>query len=84
MGEYSFRPFKIVIYSFYKDLIFSKIGCYQEKPIILDDTCYILQILNSSVAKKFLDSLIFSDNKRLITTSLLNRDRTLFRQRKRI
>ncbi|NCO76544.1 MAG: SAM-dependent methyltransferase [Cyanobacteria bacterium] len=85
VGEYSFKPFKIVISSLYKNLNFSKIGCYQEKPIILDDTCYmlsfddekksdfILQLLNSSIAKSFLNSLIFSDNKRLITISLLNR-----------
>lgn len=85
VGEYSFKPFKIVISSLYKNIIFSKIGCYQDKPIILDDTCYllsfdddkkadfILELLNSSLAQQFINSLIFRDNKRLITISLLNR-----------
>lgn len=85
VGEYSFKPFKIVISSLYKNIKFSKISCYYEKPIIVDDTCYllsfddekkadfILELLNSDLVKNFINSLIFTDNKRLITGGLLNR-----------
>lgn len=85
VGEYSFKPWKIVISSLYKNINFTKIGEYQNKPIILDDTCYllsfdrenqadfILNLLQSKIAQSFINSLVFPDSKRMITTNLLNR-----------
>lgn len=85
VGDYTFRPWKIVISSLYKNIKFSKIGCFDNKPIILDDTCYmlgfdseeeadlILRLLTSDVATKFIDSIIFKDNKRAVTAAILNR-----------
>ncbi|RMD72985.1 MAG: hypothetical protein D6822_00355 [Cyanobacteria bacterium J149] len=34
---------------------------------------FVLSLLSSEIAKNFIKSLIFEDNKRLITASLLNR-----------
>ena len=88
VGEYTFLPWKIVISGLYKNIIFSKIGFYKEKPIIVDDTCYmlgfdseekadfILHLLNSKICKDFIASIIFLDNKRPITVALLNRINT--------
>lgn len=85
VGEYTFKPFKIAISSLYKNLHFTKVSCFNNKPIVLDDTCYmlsfdyeyqadfVLSLLSSEIAKNFIKSLIFEDNKRLITASLLNR-----------
>lgn len=85
VGDYTFRPWKIVISSLYKNIKFSKIGCFDNKPIILDDTCYmlgfdseeeadlILTVLTSDIASKFIDSIIFKDNKRAVTATILNR-----------
>lgn len=85
VGDYTFKPWKIAISSLYKNIKFTKIGLFKHKPIVLDDTCYllgfdleeeadlILTILKSDIASSFINSLVFKDNKRTITISLLNR-----------
>lgn len=85
VGEYSFKPWKIAISSLYKNINFAKIGQYQNKPIIFDDTCYflsfdyenqadfILSLLRSKIAQSFINSLVFPDSKRMITINLLKR-----------
>ena len=85
VGDYTFKPWKIAISSLYKNIKFTKIGLFQNKPIVLDDTCYMLgfdlekeadlifQILTSEIANNFINSLVFKDNKRTITVGLLNR-----------
>ena len=85
VGEYTFKPWKVVISGLYKNLHFTKIGSYRGKPIVLDDTCYmlgfdtqkeadfILNLLESSIARRFILSLVFKDSKRPITVALLNR-----------
>lgn len=85
VGDYTFSPWKIVISGLYKSMIFSKIGSYHKKPIVVDDTCYmlgfefesqadfVLEILTSEICKEFINSLVFIDNKRPITVALLNR-----------
>jgi hypothetical protein len=85
VGDYTFSPWKVVISGLYKNMIFSKIGCYNGKPIVVDDTCYmlgfssedqanfVLKILSSETCKEFINSLVFIDNKRPITVALLNR-----------
>jgi len=85
VGRYSFLPWKTAISGLYKDARFTLIGPRENKPVMLDDTCYflsfrspeeahfVLRLLNSGIARRFLDALIFRDNKRPITASLLNR-----------
>jgi hypothetical protein len=83
IGAYSFANWKIAISGLYKKLNFKKVGCYENKPHMLDDTCYflpceneeeadtLLSLLNSDISKKFLNSMIFWDSKRPITSSIL-------------
>ncbi|PSF31162.1 SAM-dependent methyltransferase [Aphanothece hegewaldii CCALA 016] len=85
IGDYSFAPWKVAISGFYKSLKFRKIGSLQNKPVIFDDTVYFLpcyseseaiflcEILNSDLAQKFLESMIFWNDKRPITVNLLKR-----------
>lgn len=85
VGDYSFLPFKVAISGLYKNSIFSLILPQENKPIMLDDTCYFigfedlldakitLAILNSKPVQAFIASLVFWDSKRAITKELLNR-----------
>jgi len=85
VGDYTFSPWKIVISGLYKNLVFTKIGSYKDKPIVVDDTCYmlgleleeqadfVLKIMTSELCSRFIQSLVFMDNKRPITVALLNR-----------
>lgn len=85
VGEYSFMPWKIVVSGLYKTVVFNKIGTYDGKPIVVDDTSYmlgfdteeqadlVLYILNSEICREFISSIIFTDSKRPVTVSLLNR-----------
>jgi hypothetical protein len=85
VGDYSFAPWKVAISGLYKNLKFSLIGTFKSKPIVLDDTCYFLaferkdqaelvyNLLSSQLCLSFLKSIIFKDNKRPITISILNR-----------
>ncbi|QTA82581.1 SAM-dependent methyltransferase domain-containing protein [Desulfonema limicola] len=85
VGDYSFNLWKIVISGLYKNIKFKLVGPFQEKPVVLDDTCYMMsfkseekaefvyELLSSKVAGDFLDSIVFKDSKRPITVSILNR-----------
>lgn len=85
VGDYSFAPWKVAISSMYKDLRFKAIGKYDERPIVLDDTCYFLScatqaeaefladLLNSEIARQFYRAFIFWDEKRPITIRLLRK-----------
>jgi 16S rRNA A1518/A1519 N6-dimethyltransferase RsmA/KsgA/DIM1 with predicted DNA glycosylase/AP lyase activity len=85
IGDYSFAPWKVAISGFYKKLNFNVIGSYENKPIVLDDTCYfipfeseeeankICNLLNSEIAQEFLKSYIFWDSKRPITVEILQK-----------
>lgn len=84
IGAYSFAPWKVAISGFYKCLEFRGIGPVDNKPVMLDDTCYFLpcqtdedvkiflRLVNSSAAQEFLQSLIFWDSKRPITAQILS------------
>ena len=84
IGDYSFKPYKVAISGLYKTLHFTLI-LPDQKPIMLDDTCYFLgfddlksavavhALLNSDVVKSFLQSITFSDAKRMITKEVLMR-----------
>lgn len=83
VGEYSFAPWKVAISGFYKKLNFTVIGSCENKPIVLDDTCYFLpfqtadeadkiyNLLNSKAGQEFYAAFIFWDAKRPITTEIL-------------
>lgn len=85
VGDYSFASWKVVISGLYKRLHFSVVGPHEDKPVVLDDTCYfiacssekeaelIYSLLNSSIARDFFNAFIFWDAKRPITTDILNR-----------
>ncbi len=85
VGDYSFAPWKLAISGLYKSLNFSIVGPSEGKVVVLDDTCYFIpaqskdevyflaQLLNSSIAKEFLNSQIFWDSKRPITAGVLKR-----------
>lgn len=85
IGDYSFKPYKIVVSSLYKSPRFILVSQIDGKPIMVDDTCYqldfdsleeakcILDALNSNEICSLLQSLVFKDAKRVVTKSLLMR-----------
>lgn len=85
IGEYSFKPYKIAISGFYKNPNFALLIPDRNKPIMVDDSCYILgfdhvkhaliilAVLNSDLVKDFLDSIAFVDAKRPYTKEVLMR-----------
>ena len=84
VGSYSFAPWKVAISGFYKHLDFQIVAPLNERPVVLDDTCYFLpcwskseaeylrELLDSESARKFFQSFIFWDAQRPITASLLS------------
>jgi hypothetical protein len=85
IGDYSFKPFKVAISGLYKTFHFTLILPQDNKPVMLDDTCYLigfekiefavyaLILLNSNTTIKFLKSVTFSDAKRTFTKDVLMR-----------
>lgn len=85
VGNYSFMPYKVAIAGLYKEPHFSICLPKQNKPFVLDDTCYFIgfnsysdavfagSLLNSSISKEFLNSIVFSDSKRPFTKEVLSR-----------
>jgi len=85
IGDYSFSPWKVAISGLYKNYIFSVVGNKNEKPVMVDDTCYLLPccnkkeatlicgLLNSDPCRNFMKSLAFLDSKRPVNIDLLKR-----------
>lgn len=85
VGEYSFKPYKVAISGFYKTFHFTIVLPQDEKPLMLDDTCYMLGfdklefavyssiLLNSTITTQFLRSITFADAKRTFTKDILMR-----------
>lgn len=85
LGDYSFKPYKVVVSSFYKNIIFSLVSPINGQSVMLDDTCYMLgfdnwafakithHLLNSPVVMQFISALCFTDAKRVINCELLMR-----------
>lgn len=75
----------MAISGFYKKLEFKTVGSCENKPIVLDDTCYfipcefekeankICSLLNSKVGREFFEAFIFWDAKRPITVEILQK-----------
>ncbi len=85
IGDYSFKPYKVAISGLYKTYHFTLVLPQNEKPVMLDDTCYFigfdkieyavfaLILLNSRWSEEFLKSITFPDAKRVFTKDLLMR-----------
>lgn len=85
LGDYSFAPYKVFISALYSDMIFSLIGPVDGKPVMVDDTCYLLgfknydyavltlHILRSDILRNFIHSICFMDAKRVVSQELLMR-----------
>lgn len=85
IGGYSFKPFKVAISGLYKTYHFTLVLPQNDKPVMLDDTCYFIGfdkieyavysiiLLNSKTTEEFLKSITFSDAKRIFTKDLLMR-----------
>lgn len=85
IGNYSFSPYKVAISGLYKSTHFTLVSPNNNKPVMLDDTCYFIgfdklkmaevahYLLNSELTQKFLKSIIFSDSKRSINKDILMR-----------
>lgn len=83
IGDYSYSKYKVAISGFYKVPLFALL-C-NEKPIMVDDTCYFLNfntyneayvamlILNSELVQGFLKNIAFLDSKRPYTKKVLER-----------
>ncbi len=85
IGDYSFKPYKVAISGLYKTFHFTLVLPQNEKPVMLDDTCYLigfdkiefavyaLILLNSDITVQFLQSVTFADAKRTFTKDVLMR-----------
>ncbi len=85
VGDYSFKPYKVAISGLYKTFHFTLVLPQNEKPVMLDDTCYMLGfdklefavysliLLNSETTMQFLKSITFADAKRTFTKDVLMR-----------
>jgi len=85
IGDYSFKPYKIAVSGFYKKPNFVLVLPIDNKPVMLDDTCYFLSfdtlnyaffpwiLLNLKKTKDFLESIVFIDSKRPYTKDILMR-----------
>ena len=85
IGDYSFKPYKVSISGLYKTFHFTLILPQDDKPVMLDDTCYLigfdkiefavyaLILLNSKTTMQFLQSITFADAKRTFTKDILMR-----------
>jgi hypothetical protein len=85
IGDYSFKPYKVAISGLYKTFHFTLILPQNNKPVMLDDTCYLIGfdkieyavysfiLLNSNTTVELLQSVTFSDAKRTFTKDVLMR-----------
>ncbi|MBK8445013.1 MAG: hypothetical protein IPL35_17145 [Sphingobacteriales bacterium] len=85
VGDYSFKPYKVAISGLYKTFHFTLVLPQNEKPVMLDDTCYMLGfdklefavyslvLLNSETTVQLLQSITFADAKRTFTKDVLMR-----------
>lgn len=85
IGDYSFKPYKIAISGLYKTFHFCLVRPQNDKPVMLDDTCYFIgfdtleqaeyiwNLLNTDIVENLLKSISFCDAKRMITKDILMR-----------
>ncbi len=85
VGDYSFASWKVALSGLYKSFTFVVVPLHNNRPVMVDDTCYsipckcekeawlLCDLLNAQPARRFLRSLVFPDSKRPITVDVLRR-----------
>jgi hypothetical protein len=85
VGPYSFTPFKVAISGLHRPPRFRALGPVAGRPVVLDDTCYLAPchsaveaaalaaLCNHPTTLQMIDSLTFSDAKRVVTKRILDR-----------
>jgi Putative RNA methylase family UPF0020. len=85
VGPYSFKQWKIAISGLYKRFQFNLVAPLDGKPVFFDDTVnfisfdteeeakFVFHLVTSPPSLEFLESMIFWDEKRPITTQILRR-----------
>jgi hypothetical protein len=85
IGEYSFSQWKVAVSGLYKSIEFVVVAPCGGRPVMLDDTCYfvpcqtseeaklVCDLLNSSICRQFVSSIVFRDSKRPVTVDVLRR-----------
>jgi len=85
VGEYSFSYHKVAVSGLYKNIRFRILTPHEDRPVMLDDTCYFVpcesvqqacvlnQLLNHESSLAFLNSIVFKDSKRPLTKKVLQR-----------
>jgi hypothetical protein len=85
VGDYTFTRWKVAVSALAKTLAFQVVGPIRGKPVVFDDTCYLLAceselqartlhaLLCHPLAHELLESMIFWGDKRPITSDLLER-----------
>ena len=85
IGDYSFTDYKVAVSGLYKTIRFRVVGPYIGRPVLLDDTCYLVPcdsaeqacvlaaLLNSPTCLAFVNSLVFLGSKRPVTKKVLQR-----------
>jgi hypothetical protein len=85
IGEYSFSLYKVAVSGLYKKVNFKPVPPWNGKPVMLDDTCYLIPcdsaeqacvltcLLNHPTCLEFIHSLVFMDSKRPVTKKVLQR-----------
>ncbi len=84
IGDYTFASYKVMVSGFYKTPYFLPVMPIKQRPVVCDDTCYLLPFddpllvvllaaaLNHPDTLRFLKSIVFEDSKRPITKTILN------------
>ena len=84
VGAYSFTPWKVAVSGLHKQCSFRVVGPWKGRPVVFDDTSYLLpcqseqqakayvQALGSELAQQYFRAFTFWDMKRPITARLLN------------
>jgi hypothetical protein len=85
IGSYSFSDYKVAVSGLHKKVRFRAVGPFGDKPVLLDDTCYLVPcssmcqaallsaLLNAPQCTEFLNSIVFWDAKRPVKKSVLQR-----------
>jgi hypothetical protein len=85
VGPYSFAPFKVAISGLHRPALFRAVGPVAGRPLMLDDTCYLLPCAGAveaavvtalwlePAAQSAVAALSFADAKRPVTKGLLQR-----------
>ncbi len=85
LGDYTFAPYKVAVSGMHKSLEFRTVGSIDGRPVVFDDTCYLLPfadgldcaivgaLLSSRPTRELLSAMVFTDAKRPVTKKLLQR-----------